>query len=96
MLAERRIAGLSREVIADLVAEIGPVWQEREQARLSSRLRQRAFGAGARHRLVFVDRLLATLVQPRHGVSHGVLAAWFTVHRSTITRAVNEIRPLLA
>jgi hypothetical protein len=53
-------------------------------------------GAGARYRLVFVDRLLATLVQLRHGVSQDVLAAWFGVHRSTISRAVGEVRPLLA
>ncbi|MFE0771634.1 transposase family protein [Streptomyces sp. NPDC058861] len=53
-------------------------------------------GAGAKHRLVFVDRLLATLVHLRHGVTHDVLACWFGVDRSTITRAIGEIRPLLA
>ncbi|MFJ7787063.1 transposase family protein [Streptomyces albidoflavus] len=31
----------------------------------------------------------------RHGVTHDVLACWFQVDRSTITRAVGEIRPLL-
>jgi DDE superfamily endonuclease len=45
---------------------------------------------------VFVDRLLATLVHLRHGVTHDVLACWFGVSRSTITRAVGEVRPLLA
>ncbi|MFE2813817.1 transposase family protein [Streptomyces nigra] len=45
---------------------------------------------------MFVDRLLATLVHPRHGVTHDVLACWFGVDRSTITRAVGEVRPLLA
>ena len=44
----------------------------------------------------FVDRLLATLVHLRHGVTHDVLACWFGVSRSTITRAVGEMRPLLA
>ncbi|WP_411111530.1 transposase family protein [Streptomyces sp. c-19] len=53
-------------------------------------------GAGARHRLVYVDRLLATLVHLRHGVTHDVLACWFGVDRSTVTRAVGEVRPLLA
>ncbi|MGW5625301.1 transposase family protein [Streptomyces olivaceus] len=53
-------------------------------------------GAGAKHRLVFVDRLLATLVHLRHGVTHDVLACWFKVDRSTITRAIGEVRPLLA
>ncbi|WP_255431289.1 transposase [Streptacidiphilus sp. PB12-B1b] len=32
----------------------------------------------------------------RHGVTHDVLACWFSVDRSTVTRAVGEIRPLLA
>ena len=45
---------------------------------------------------MFVDRLLATLVHLRHGVTHDVLACWFGVSRSTITRAIGEIRPLLA
>ncbi|MGG7568803.1 helix-turn-helix domain-containing protein [Streptomyces sirii] len=45
--------------------------------------------AGAKHRLVFVDRLLATLVHLRHGTTHDVLACWFSVDRSTITRTVS-------
>ena len=53
-------------------------------------------GAGAKHRLVFTDRLLATLVHLRHGTTHDVPACWFGVDRSTITRAINEVRPLLA
>ncbi|MFJ2734501.1 transposase family protein [Streptomyces sp. NPDC087317] len=35
-------------------------------------------GAGAKHQLVFVDRLLATLVYLRHGTTHDVLACWWT------------------
>lgn len=96
VVSRRRVTGLSVEVIAALVAELAPIWQDRRSARLTSRSRQRAVGAGARYKLVFVDRLLATLVCLRHGVTHDVLAAWFGVDRSTITRAVNEIRPLLA
>ncbi len=74
MVAQRRVTGLSVEVIANLVAELGPVWHDRQQARLTARTRQRAVGAGARYKLVFVDRLLATLVCLRHGVTHDVLA----------------------
>jgi hypothetical protein len=94
-VADRRVTGLSREVLAELVAELGPRRQSRRDARLADRPRQRAVGAGARHRLVFPDRLLATLVHLRHGVTHDVLACWFGVSRSTITRAVGEVRPLL-
>ncbi|MFF8848113.1 transposase family protein [Streptomyces sp. NPDC015127] len=64
------------------------------QAALASR--PRAAGAGAKYKLVFVDRLLATLVRLRHGATHDVLACWFGVDRSTIMRAIGEVRPLLA
>ncbi|WP_405548112.1 transposase [Streptomyces globisporus] len=83
-------------MIAELVAEIGPLWHERYQAVLTSRPRRRAVGAGARYKLVFIDRLLATLVHLRHATTHDVLACWFGVDRSTITRAIGEVRPLLA
>ncbi|MEU6657542.1 transposase family protein [Streptomyces sp. NPDC046821] len=96
IIRSRRIAGLTPEVIAELVAEIGPLWHERHQTTLAARPRRRAVGAGAKHKLVFADRLLATLVHLRHGATHDVLACWFNVDRSTITRAIGEIRPLLA
>ncbi|MFF4248956.1 transposase family protein [Streptomyces sp. NPDC001822] len=96
IISDRRITGLSAAVIAELVAEMGPLWHEQHQARLASRSRKRAVGAGAKHRMVFVDRLLATLVHLRHGVTHDVLACWFGVDRSTVTRAIGEVRPLLA
>ncbi|NYE43522.1 transposase [Streptomyces fulvorobeus] len=81
---------------AELVAEVGPLWQERHQAVLTARPRRRAVGSGAKYKLVFVDRLLATLVHLRHGATHDVLACWFGVDRSTITSAISEVRPLLA
>ncbi|GAP51754.1 transposase [Streptomyces azureus] len=95
-MAEYRVTGLSPDVIAELIAEVGPLWHEQHQARLTARPRRRAVGAGAKHKFVFVDRLLATLVSLRHGTTHDVLACWFGVDRSTITRAIGEVRPLLA
>jgi hypothetical protein len=96
IVAEYRVTGLSPNVIAELVAEVGPLWHEQHEARLTARPRRRAVGAGAKHKFVFIDRLLATLVSLRHGTTHDVLARWFGVDRSTITRAVGEVRPLLA
>lgn len=90
------ITGLSADVIAELLAELGALWHHRHQARLEARSRKRAVGAGAKHRLVFIDRLLATLVHLRQGATHDVLAYWFGVDRSTVTRAIGEVRPLLA
>nr|WP_269957401.1 transposase family protein [Streptomyces mutabilis] len=75
------------------MAEPGPLWHERHQARPASGLRKRAIGAGAKHRLVFVDRLPATLVHLRHGTTHDVLACWFEMDRSTITRGTPCTRP---
>jgi hypothetical protein len=46
--------------------------------------------------LVFLDRVLVTLVVLRWGLSHRVLAVLFGVSPSTVDRAVAEIRPLLA
>jgi hypothetical protein len=96
IVAEYRVTGLSPNVIVELVAEVGPLWHEQHEARLTARPRRRAVGAGAKHKFVFIDRLLATLVSLRHGTTHDVLARWFGVDRSTITRAVGEVRPLLA
>ncbi|WP_328978488.1 transposase family protein [Streptomyces canus] len=96
IVAEYRVTGLSPDVIAELIAEVGPLWHEQHQGRLAARPRRRAVGAGAKHKFVFVDRLPATLVSLRHGTTHDVLACWFGVDRSTITRAIGEVRPLLA
>ncbi|MFF7358951.1 transposase family protein [Streptomyces filipinensis] len=96
IVAEYRVMGLSPEVIGELIAEVGPLWHEQHHARLATRPRRRAVGAGAKHKFVFVDRLLATLVNLRHGTTHDVLACWFGVDRSTVTRAIGEVRPLLA
>ncbi len=56
----------------------------------------RAPGAGPDHDLPFTDRVIVTLVYLRHQIPHAALAALCEVDRSTVTRAVREIRPLLA
>lgn len=53
-------------------------------------------GAGRKQRLVFTDRLLATLVCLRLGLPHAALAELFEVDRSTVSAAIREVRPLLA
>ncbi|OUC95451.1 hypothetical protein CA983_33375 [Streptomyces swartbergensis] len=50
LVGVRRVTGLSVEVIAELVAEVGPLWHERHQAKLTSRPRKWAVGAGAKHK----------------------------------------------
>jgi hypothetical protein len=71
----------------------------REAARLDERRgydRLRAKGGGPDHQLVFTDRVIATLVVLRFQLPHAALAVFYGVDRSTVTRAVHEIRPLLA
>ncbi|MEU9273176.1 transposase family protein [Streptomyces sp. NPDC048251] len=45
---------------------------------------------------MFTDRIIATLIVLRFQLPHAALAVLYGVDRSTITRAVHEIRPLLA
>jgi hypothetical protein len=43
-----------------------------------------------------VDRLILTLAHLRLGMPHDALAVAFNVDRSTVTRAIGQVRPLLA
>lgn len=56
----------------------------------------REAGAGPKYGLVFVDRLLVTLVHLRTGLTHEALGVIYEVGSSTIGRSIGEIRPLLA
>jgi hypothetical protein len=70
-----------------------------EESRLLERRgheRLRAPGAGPGHELPFTDRVIVTLVVLRHQLPHAALAGLYRVDRSTVTRAVREVRPLLA
>jgi hypothetical protein len=81
------------------VAELAGPWQASRESALRQRRggdRLRADGAGRRHELVFTDRVLVTLAVLRLQIPHAALAVMFGVDRSTVTRAVHEIRPLLA
>ena len=89
-VADRWVTGLSREVLPELV----PRWQACQDARLTDRPRQRAVGAGARLRLVFIDRLLATL---SICVTGSPTTSWPAAEcPAPRSRAVGEVRPLLA
>ncbi|MEW1914360.1 transposase family protein, partial [Kitasatospora sp. NPDC085895] len=99
VLGHRVLTGVSRRHLADLVVELAAPWQAVVEGRRHTArggARRRAAGAGAKHRLVFTDRVVATLIHLRHDLPHAVLGLLFGVDRSTITRAVAEIRGLLA
>jgi hypothetical protein len=91
--------GISRQYLGELIAELADPWTAAHQGALHQRRghpHQRAAGAGPHHQLVFCDRVLATLVVLRFQLPHHALAVLSGVDRATITRAVHEIRPLLA
>jgi len=93
------LCGLTRAHLGELVEELAPKWQARRESTLRERRgaeRRRAVGAGPKRRLVFVDRVLVTLVALRLGLPHAALAQLYDVDRSTVSGAVREIRPLLA
>ena len=98
-LSKRIFTGLQPRRLGRLIAELAGAWTAAEEARLHERRghdRMRAPGAGPDHDLPFTDRVIVTLVHLRFQLPHAVLAALYRVDRSTVTRAVGEIRPLLA
>lgn len=99
-LSNRICTGISRGHLAKLIAELAGPWQARQESglrvRRGDRDRLRVQGAGPGRELVFVDRVIATLVILRFQLPHAALALFYEVDRSTITRAVHEVRPLMA
>jgi len=98
-LSHRICTGIPRRRLGKLIEELAPAWLARQESRLRERRghdRLRAAGAGPGHELPFTDRVIATLVILRFQLPHAALAVFYQVDRSTITRAVHEIRPLLA
>lgn len=98
-LSHRICTGIPRHRLGKLIAELAGPWQAQQESRLHQRrghARRRAAGAGPDHGLVFADRVIVTLVVLRFQLPHAALALFYGVDRTTITRAVHEIRPLLA
>jgi DDE superfamily endonuclease/Helix-turn-helix of DDE superfamily endonuclease len=98
-LSHRICTGIPCRRLATLIAELADPWTAQQESRLRERRgrdRLRAAGAGPAHDLAFTDRVIATLVVLRFQLPHAALALFYRVDRTTITRAVGEIRPLLA
>lgn len=98
-LSKRIFTGLQPRRLGRLVAELAGPWMAAEEDRLGGRRgheRMRAPGAGPDHQLAFTDRVIVTLVVLRFQLPHAALAELYGVDRSTVTRAVREVRPLLA
>lgn len=91
--------GISRHHLRLVLAEVEPAWFAGREGRLHARRggrRRRAAGAGRSLELRLADRVVITLVHLRTGLSYDALAVAFGVDRSTVTRAIGQVRPLLA
>ncbi|MGH3122073.1 MAG: transposase family protein [Streptosporangiaceae bacterium] len=98
-MSKRIFTGLKPQRLGRLIAGLAGAWTAAEESRLRERRgheRMRAPGAGPDHDLPFTDRVIVTLVHLRLQLPHAALAELYRVDRSTVTRAVREIRPLLA
>ncbi|WP_327242291.1 ISAzo13 family transposase [Streptomyces sp. NBC_01320] len=98
-LRDPELTGMTDPQLDVLVSALIPALaRRREQTRRERRggERQRARGAGAKDKLSDEDRILATVLSLRKIGTHDLLAQLFGVTGSTLTRAVQEVRPLLA
>ncbi|WP_198676978.1 transposase family protein [Streptomyces atratus] len=98
-MSHRICTGIPRRRLGKLIAELAEPWIAAQESQLCERRgrdRLRAAGAGPSHDLVFTDRVIVTLVVLRFQLPHAALALFYGVDRSTVTRAVHEVRPLLA
>jgi hypothetical protein len=98
-LCKRIFTGLQPRRPGALIGDLASTWMAAEESRLDKRRgheRMRAPGAGPDHELAFTDRVIVTLVTLRFQLPHAALAELYRVDRSTVTRAIREIRPLLA
>ncbi|MET7695391.1 ISAzo13 family transposase [Streptomyces sp. NPDC005483] len=98
-LRNPELTGMPEPELDELVDQLTAKLDElREQGRLQQRggERIRARGAGAKDRLTTADRILATVLYLRKLGTRDLLAQLFGVNGSTLTRAVHQVRPLLA
>jgi hypothetical protein len=98
-LAHPALTGITSDHLRSLIIELAGPWEAQREERLRDRRggsRQRQAGAGRRHILVFADRVIITLISLRLDLPQAVLAVLFGVDQATISRAIGQIRPLLA
>lgn len=99
VVSHSAFCGLKRPHLERLLVELRDPWEalaEGQRHERRGRRRHRVAGAGRHHELEYSDRVLVTLAVLRLQIPHAALALMFEVDRSTITRAVHQIRPLLA
>jgi len=94
--AFRRLTGLTPAAFDQLLAELTPRYEQAELRRKTRRPRQRRPGAGPKHKLPLVDRLLMLLIYYRTYTTHAFLGFLFGIDDSAVSRNINPLQPLLA
>jgi hypothetical protein len=99
-LSHSAFTGISRNHLDRLVTDLaGPFAAAREgrlYRRRGGRERRRWPGAGHPETLTLRDRLLCTLVWLRLDLPHQAIAVLYGVERSTVSKAIAQVLPLLA
>jgi hypothetical protein len=93
--AFRSLTGLSVEEFEELLYEIELVYEEAEEKRLERPERPRRRGAGNRFCLSLSNRLLLTLTWLRIYVTYEVLGLMFGLHKSNVSRNLQQLLPLV-
>ncbi len=98
LLSDPELTGMPRQQLDALsvaLAQSQATQRERHRRTRRGAPRRRAPGAGNKAKLTDPDRVLATVLYLRRLCTQTVLADLFGVDRSTITKAVREVLPLL-
>ncbi|MFD9268585.1 transposase family protein [Streptomyces goshikiensis] len=98
-LRNPELTGMTEQALDALADQLSEKLDElrehgRSQQRGGDRIRAR--GAGAKDKLTTADRVLATVLYLRKLGPRDLIAQLFGVKGSTITRAVQQVQPLLA
>lgn len=92
-----RFTGLTIEAFQDLAEELEPLWQEAEVARLFRPNRQRKIGGGRDYKLKsFEDKLFLVLVFYKMYLVYEVLAIFFNLDQSNVSKLISKLEPILA
>lgn len=94
--AFRRLTGITVEEFEKLLTQLKPRYEQWNRRRLTKRERQRAVGAGMKHKLLLEERLLMLLMYYRTYVTHVFLSMLFGLADSNVGRNINPLQPLLA
>ncbi|MGW4569418.1 ISAzo13 family transposase, partial [Streptomyces sp. NPDC004561] len=98
-LAHPALTGMTSTELTELTTALASPWQALHSPDRTTRrdggTRRRAPGGGRKAKLDLADRVLATVLHQRLGLSPTVLARLFTVSKDTIREATGEIRQLM-